>query len=141
MKATMEIEVRDVESIPENKLNGVLLQLGILNDTGQDPVRDFAVAWKLATEKLTDFGHGFTLGVQVTDACNGYGKIEHWCMSQVIYTEWCTLCMMNPGHDSRHKWQRAWRNIAIASGFTPQIAICRSLIKSALAATDPENLK
>jgi hypothetical protein len=24
MKATMEIEVRDVESIPENKLNGVL---------------------------------------------------------------------------------------------------------------------
>lgn len=130
---TIDISEESVAQIPDRQLTSILLQLGILKDATKNPGEDFVDAWSLLQSHIYNkHGVGFSLEVHTTDAANGYGWVERWNCSQVEYREWCRHCEIRP-HDGNHSWRREWTQQHFADGFTPQSAICRSLIKAAIA--------
>ena len=133
MTITVQLEKKDIGKIRDGLLKQALIDIGIWDkEDERNPAENHAAAWILIEKMTCKIGQGIVLHMGVTDALNGYGKLENWGAAYQEYNETCRHCKTHPKHPGNHSWRREWKRKFSAEGFSVESAICRLALYYAL---------
>lgn len=130
----MQLDDRSIDrQLPVSEMRQALVNAGMWDgDDERDPAQDHAAAWALVGRMTKRIGQGVILSMAVSDAFNGYGRIEDWVAVYQAYTETCKRCEETPDHHGRHSWRREWvRKFSGKKAFTAELAICHLALRYA----------